>query len=96
MWHGGRYGAVGIGHNGGHARHSQGEQDMNEEQRDLTPARGVVEWHPRARAHAHGHHLAPQQQPLHQHPEEGDQKEKVHHSCDGHAGHLDGRVGDPH
>ena len=87
---------MGVGHNGGHARQGRGEQNKSEGQKGLTPARGIVERHPRAGAHADGHHLAPQQQPLHQHPEEGDQKEKVHHSCDGYAGHLDGRAGDPH
>lgn len=62
-------------------------------QRGLTPACGVAERRPGPRAHAHGHHRAPQQQPLHPHPGEGGQKQEVHGSRDGHARRL--RVGDP-
>lgn len=54
----------------------------------LTPACGIVEHHPGAWAQAHSHHLAPQQQALHQHPGEGNQKEEVHCSRNGHTRHL--------
>lgn len=95
---GGRGAVAGVGQSVLGQRPCEAESRRPEQgwgQRGLTPARGVVEPHPGARAHAHSHHPAPQQQPLHQHPGEGNQKEQVHHSCDGHTCHLVGGWGIP-
>lgn len=54
----------------------------------LTPACSIVQPHPGAWVYAHSYHLAPKQQTLCQHPEEGDEKEKMHGHCDSHTGHL--------
>lgn len=60
------------------------DKDIN----SITPANQVIVFHVAILAQVNGYHLAPEQQPLHQHPAKGRHEEQMEQSCHHCAGHL--------
>lgn len=77
-------------HNKKHSKNIYKRDLLDEDISCITPADQVVVFHVAILAQVNGYHLAPEQQPLHQHPAKRCHEEQMEQSCYHCAGHLKG------